>query len=52
MTRSVGHERAAAAIDAGNSDDPTSVLVDGVATPLALAHGRLAVHWVEALDPP
>jgi hypothetical protein len=45
------YERAAAAIDAANADDPTSVLVDGTPTPTALAHGRLAAHWVAALDP-
>lgn len=40
---------AVAAIDAANGDDLTSVTVRGVASPLALAHGRLAVEWVELL---
>lgn len=44
-------ELAVAAIDDANAEDPTSVLVDGVPTPTALAHGRLATHWVGLLDP-
>jgi hypothetical protein len=51
MVRSPRYEAAAAAIDASNADDPTAVVLDGTATPLALAHGRLAAGWVETLDP-
>jgi Domain of unknown function (DUF4202) len=36
-------------IDAANALDPTSVIVDGEALPLALAHGRLASAWVGRL---
>ncbi len=42
---------ASAAIDAVNADDPTSVVVQGEEVPTALAQGRLAVRWVEVLDP-
>lgn len=42
---------AAAAIDAANAEDPTTVVVDGEAQPLALAHGTLAVEWLVQLDP-
>jgi hypothetical protein len=42
---------AAAAIDAANAEDPTNVVVDGEARPLALAHGTLAVEWLLHLDP-
>lgn len=40
---------AAAAIDTANADDPTIVTVRGEELPLALAHGRLAVGWVDLL---
>jgi hypothetical protein len=43
------YEAAAAAIDAANSADPTTVLVRGKETPLALVHGQLAVEWIERL---
>jgi hypothetical protein len=42
---------AVAAIDAANAGDPTTVVVRGAAEPLALAHGRLAVEWVQRLRP-
>ena len=42
---------AAAAIDAVNADDPTTVVVDGEPRPLALEHGRLAVAWLLQLHP-
>ena len=42
---------AASAIDAANAEDPTTVVVDGVPAPLALAHGTLAVDWLLRLDP-
>ncbi|MGD9704188.1 MAG: DUF4202 domain-containing protein [Acidimicrobiia bacterium] len=40
---------AAAAIDAANAADPTTVVVRGEELPLALAHGRLAAAWVDRL---
>ena len=43
------YEAAAAAIDAANAADPTTVIVRGEELPLALAHGRLAAAWVEKL---
>lgn len=45
------YDAAVAAIDAANAEDPTSVEVRGHQEPLALAHGRLAVTWVERLVP-
>jgi hypothetical protein len=45
------YDRAVAAIDTANAEDPTTVLVDGAPAPTALAHGRLAAHWVGMLDP-
>lgn len=42
---------AAAAIDAANAADPTSVTVRGSVQPLALVHGVLAAEWVSRLDP-
>jgi hypothetical protein len=44
-------ERAVAAIDAANADDPFTVLVDGVERPKELAHAALMVEWVRTLDP-
>jgi hypothetical protein len=44
------YEAASAAIDDANAGDPTRVDVRGRLEPLALAHGRLAVEWVERLD--
>jgi Domain of unknown function (DUF4202) len=44
-------DAAAAAIDAANASDPTTVVVRGENMPLALAHGRLAAAWVERLHP-
>ncbi len=43
------YEAAAAAIDAANAADPTTVIVRGEELPLALAHGRLAAAWVDRL---
>jgi len=43
------YEAAAAAIDAANSDDPTTIVVRGREAPLALVHGRLAADWIERL---
>ena len=45
------YDRAVAAIDAANGDDPNRVTVRGDDEPLALAHGRLAVEWVTRLVP-
>lgn len=42
---------AAAAIDAANLLDPTSVTVRGATQPLALVHGRFAAAWVGQLHP-
>ena len=42
---------AAAAIDAANAADPTTVEVDGRPQPLAQVHGTLAVAWLLRLDP-
>lgn len=41
----------AEAIDAANAADPTSVVVDGAAVPLALEQGRRAEAWVRRLAP-
>lgn len=46
-----GYTAAVEAIDAANSEDPNTVTVRGSSEPLALAHGRLAVQWVERLVP-
>jgi len=43
------YEAAAAAIDAANADDPTTVVVRGREAPLAQVHGQLAVEWIERL---
>ena len=48
---SARYDRAVAAIDAANADDPNRVMVRGNDEPLALAHGRLAVGWVTRLVP-
>jgi hypothetical protein len=45
------YERAVAAIDAANADDPETLLVDGVRRPKELAHADLMVRWVAHLDP-
>ncbi len=44
-------EAALAAIDAANSEDPESVLVDGLARPKELVHSEHVTRWVLALDP-
>lgn len=43
--------RALAAIDAANADDPFTLVVDGVEQPKELAHARLMTDWVRRLDP-
>jgi hypothetical protein len=52
-TESDGHrlDRALAAIDAANADDPATIVVDGVDRPKELAHAELMTHWVRQLDP-
>lgn len=44
-------ERAFAAIDAANADDPVRIVVDGVERPKEQAHAELMVEWVRRLDP-
>jgi hypothetical protein len=44
-------ERAVAAIDAANAEDPTRVTVRGVEQPKELAHAALATAWLERLRP-
>jgi hypothetical protein len=44
-------ERAIAAIDAANADDPNELEVRGVRRPKELAHAELMTEWVRRLDP-
>ena len=44
-------ERAVAAIDAANGDDPNRIVVAGEERPKELAHAELATRWVERLRP-
>ncbi len=44
-------ERALATIDAANSADPNTVVVDGVARPKELVHAERMTHWLGVLDP-
>jgi hypothetical protein len=44
-------ERALAAIDAANADDPATLVVDGVERPKELVHAELMTAWVRRLDP-
>jgi hypothetical protein len=44
-------ERAFAAIDEANADDPATIMVDGVERPKELAHAEMMVDWVRRLDP-
>jgi hypothetical protein len=44
-------ERAFAAIDEANADDPATIVVDGVERPKELAHAELMVDWVRRLAP-
>lgn len=44
-------ERAIAAIDAANAEDPNAVVVDGVARPKEVVHAELLSAWVQRLDP-
>ena len=43
--------RAIAAIDAANSDDPFTLVVDGVERPKERTHAEMATRWVRRLDP-
>jgi Domain of unknown function (DUF4202) len=42
---------ALAAIDAANTDDPHTIVVDGVERPKELAHAEMMTAWVRRLDP-
>jgi hypothetical protein len=44
-------ERAVAAIDAANADDPNRIEFQGESHPKELLHARRATHWVRTLDP-
>ena len=44
-------ERAVAAIDAANADDPSRIVVRGVVRPKELAHAELVTEWVRRLRP-
>jgi hypothetical protein len=44
-------ERAIAAIDAANADDPNTLLVRGERRPKELAHAELMSEWLDRLDP-
>src|SRR5438067_11812028 len=44
-------ERAVAAIDAANADDPNRITVAGEERPKELAHAELATAWVRRLRP-
>ena len=44
-------ERAVAAIDAANADDPHRIVVRGVEHPKELGHAELVTEWVEQLRP-
>lgn len=44
-------QRALAAIDAANADDPFTLVIDGVERPKEQAHAELMTEWVRRLDP-
>jgi hypothetical protein len=44
-------ERAIAAIDTANADDPVRIVIDGVERPKELAHAELVTKWVKRLHP-
>jgi hypothetical protein len=46
-----GFERAIAAIDATNADDPNRLVVRGEERPKELAHAELVTEWVRKLQP-
>ncbi len=51
MTGGARFERAIAAIDAVNADDPFTITVRGSVRPKELAHAELMTEWVQRLDP-
>lgn len=44
-------ERAFAAIDARNADDPNTIVVDGQKVPKELTHARMVTDWIRRLRP-
>jgi hypothetical protein len=44
-------DRAVAAIDAANADDPNTIVVHGVSRPKELAHAELMTAWVTRMRP-
>lgn len=44
-------DRAVAAVDAANADDPNTIMVRGVERPKEQAHAELMTEWVVRLDP-
>ena len=51
MTTAPRLERAVAAIDAVNADDPETIVIAGEARPKEQAHAELMTSWVQRLDP-
>ena len=51
MTAAGRLERALAAIDAANADDPATIVVAGRASPKEQAHAEMMTDWVRRLDP-
>jgi hypothetical protein len=51
MTPAARLERAVAAIDAANADDPETIVIGGQARPKEQAHAELMTSWVQRLDP-
>ena len=43
-------ERAIAAIDAANADDPFTLQIDGVSQPKEQTHAEMMTRWVQSLD--
>jgi hypothetical protein len=50
-TRSERFDRAVAAIDAANAEDPNTIVVHGVTRPKEQAHAELMTAWVKRLRP-
>ena len=51
MTPAARLERAVAAIDAANADDPETIVIDGQVRPKEQAHAELMTSWVLRLEP-
>ncbi|MCY3557256.1 MAG: DUF4202 domain-containing protein [Chloroflexi bacterium] len=51
MTGDERFERAIAAIDAANADDPFTLTIEGVALPKEQTHAEMMTRWVSELDP-